>query len=98
MLIKFRVQNFLLMCLGGYIYYLSNVYKVFDLEKNLLGEQKFIVEMVFIYEVKQCVVVYVKNFVDYFVDKFVFRKNWFGYNIFVFFFSLNFIVVEFKLV
>lgn len=54
--------------------------------------------MVFIYEVKQCVVVYVKNFVDYFVDKFVFRKNWFGYNIFVFFFSLNFIVVEFKLV
>lgn len=51
--IKSRIQNFLSMCLGGYTYYSSNAYKVFDSEKNSLGEQKFIAEMVFIHEAKQ---------------------------------------------
>lgn len=54
--IKSRIQNFLSMCLGGYTYYSSNAYKVFDSEKNSLGEQKFIAEMVFIHEAKQRVV------------------------------------------
>lgn len=85
------------MCLGGYTYYSSNAYKVFDSEKNSLGEQKFIAEMVFIHEAKQRVAAYAKNPVDHFVDKLVSRKNRFGHNIFAFFFSPNSIVVEPKL-
>lgn len=95
--IKSRIQNFLSMCLGGYTYYSSNAYKVFDSEKNSLGEQKFTAEMVFIHEAKQRVAAYAKNPVDHFVDKLVSRKNRFGHNIFAFFSSPNSIVVEPKL-